>query len=576
MFHPSKNITAMKKLLLLLTLTLAGLAPQAAAAQTAAEDDMMDVRFTVTDEKGRPAEGFLATVTWYDAEGTPLGQLPYDYDEYENCRTDMSGQVVLGIPRGQAIYQWRVFDNEERHYYAQLATATEAQLEAGVDVSYEGMHRVDITATGQFDDMYTENFGMVLFNAIFTPEGGEYATGSDMTYVSLCEYDENGGKSYVVCPDGNLNILCIPTMADGVDNAALRTIRVDGEDTAVHFDMDEAWPVSSTVSGWQGEYEPIVSITNKGYGKNFAILNDARLVPGEYMAYSYFAASDDVLPTQYYNVQTFNVTDGPVELNFDMSPAKFHTYTYDVTGAPEGAGFSLAYVDGAKIDLPNPDTYGYRTMLTDGTHHYSVVQLHDAELKLYNCFPIEGEVTLAGADAVVPLDLSGLTFAKLDLGLTNDGFLGYFDGYDYWGGELVAADGRRASLRQFIQPLGVALAPGTYTLEVVVAPGRLFTTKFTVEEGNHFATIDAALEETTGIGTVGQTAALAARVTPAGIVVTSPHGTARATVYGLDGRTVLTQDAADGETIGTAQLPAGTYVLYLRQGSEARVVKFIK
>lgn len=566
----------MKKLLLLLTLTLAGLAPQAAAAQTAAEDDMMDVRFTVTDEKGRPAERFLAQIAWYDEEGNFVDLLPDYDDDYEDFYSDASGQVTLRIPRGQAIYKWAVQD-EWRHYYVQLATATEAQLEAGVDVSYEGMHRVDITATGQFDDMYTENFGMVLFNAIFTPEGGEYATGSDMTYVSLCEYDENGGKSYVVCPDGYLYIYCFPTMADGITNESFRSIRVEGEDTAVHFDMSEAWPVSATISGWQGEYEPSVGISsNTSVGRFFALSEGSRLTPGEYMAYAYhFAASDDVLPTQYYNVQTFNVTDGPVELSFDMSPAKFHTCTYDVTGAPEGAGFSLAYVDGAKIDLPNPDTYGYRTMLTDGTHHYSVVQLHDAGLKLYNCFPIEGEVTLAGADAVVPLDLSGLTFTKLDLGLTDDGF-GYFNGYDYWGGELVAADGRRASLRQFIQPLGVALAPGTYTLEVVVAPGRLFTTEFTVEEGNHFATIDAALEETTGIGTVGQTAALAARVTPAGIVVTSPHGTARATVYGLDGRTVLTQDAADGETIGTAQLPAGTYVLYLRQGSEARVVKFIK
>lgn len=567
----------MKKLLLLLTLTLAGLAPQAAAAQTAAEDDMMDVRFTVTDEKGRPAEGFLATVTWYDAEGTPLGQLPYDYDEYENCRTDMSGQVVLGIPRGQAIYQWRVFDNEEQHYYELHAMATEAQLEAGVDVSYEGMHRVDISVTGQLGEYYTPGSYMVFFNAILTPEHGEYATGDYNTYVSMCEYDGNSGKSYVVCPDGNLNILCFPTMADGITNAALRTIRVDGEDTAVHFDMDEAWPISSTVSGWKGEYEPTVSIINKGYGKHFAIPNDARLVPGEYIARAHAVTTDGPLPTQYYNVQTFNVTDAPVELNFDMSPEKFHTWTYDVSGAPEGAGFAYSEVDReARIDLPNPDVRGYKTLLTDGTHHYSVVQLHDAGLKLYNCFPIEGDVTLAGADAVVPLDLSGLTFAKLDLGLTSNGFLGYFDGYNYWGGELLAADGRRTSLSLFEQPLGVALAPGTYTLEVVVAPGRLFTTEFTVEEGNHFATIDAALEETTGIGTVGQTAALAARVTPAGIVVTSPHGTARATVYGLDGRTVLTQDAADGETIGTAQLPAGTYVLYLRQGSEARVVKFIK
>ena len=265
-----------------------------------------------------------------------------------------------------------------------------------------------------------------------------------------------------------------------------------------------------------------------------------------------------------------------MELSFDMSPAKFHTYTYDVTGAPEGAGFAYSEVDReARIDLPNPDVRGYKTLLTDGIHRYSVVQLHDAGLKLYNCFPIEGDVTLAGADAVVPLDLSGLTFTKLDLGLTDDGF-GYFNGYDYWGGELVAADGRRTSLRLFEQPLGVALAPGTYTLEVVVAPGRLFTTEFTVEEGNHFATIDAALEETTGIGAVEQADGLAARVTPAGIVVTSPKGTARATVYALDGRTVLAQDAADGETIGTAQLPAGTYVLYLRCGSEARVVKFMK
>lgn len=566
----------MKKLLPLLTLTLAGLAPQAAAAQTAAEDDMMDVRFTVTDEKGRPAERFLVQIAWCDEEGNVVDQLPDYDDDYEDFYSDASGQVTLRIPRGQAIYKWAVQD-EWSHYYVQRATATEAQLEAGVDVSYEGMHRVDITATGQFDDMYTENFGWLFYNATFTPKGGENATSGHYSFVSPGDYDENGGSGYVVCPDGYLNILCFPTMADGITNYATRTIRVDGKDAAVHFDLTEAYPVTATATGWIGEEQAAVHLTDKTDVSRYIIDTDGRLVPGEYMAYAYAVTFDEAVPVQHYSVQTFNVTDGPVELNFDMSPAKFHTYTYDVTGAPEGAGFSLAYVDHeAKIDLPNPDVRGYKTMLTDGTHHYSVVQLHDAGLKLYNCFPIEGEVTLAGADAVVPLDLSGLTFTKLDLGLTNDGFLGYFDGYDYWGGELVAADGRRTSLRLFEQPLGVALAPGTYTLEVVVAPGRLFTTEFTVEEGNHFATIDAALEETTGIGTVGQAAALAARVTPAGIVVTSPHGTARATVYGLDGRTVLAQDAADGETIGTAQLPAGTYVLYLRQGSEARVVKFMK
>lgn len=569
----------MKKLLPLLTLALAALAaPQAQAAPAATAADSIDVRFTVTDEKGQPAEGFYAFVDWFDEDWSHVGGYPSAYIEDVNYITDASGQTVFRIPAGQAFYQWRVRD-EDDHYYLLYAYATEAQMAEGIDVSYEGMHRVDITATGQFDDMYTENYGMMFFNALFTPEGCEYAINGEQNFINLlCEYDENGGKGYVVCPDGYLNILCFPTMADGITNYATRTIRVDGKDAAVHFDLTEAYPVTATATGWIGEQQAAVYLTDKtDVSRRYAIDTDGRLVPGEYIASAYAVTTDGPLPTQYYNVQTFNVTDGPVELSFDMSPTKFHTYTYDVTGAPEGAGFSLAYVDHeAKIDLPNPDVRGYKTLLTDGTHHYSVVQLHDAGLKLYNCFPIEGEVTLAGADAVVPLDLSGLTFAKLDLGLTNDGILGYFDGYDYWGGELVAADGRRTSLSLFEQPLGVALAPGTYTLEVVVAPGRLFTTKFTVEEGNHFATIDAALEETTGIGTVGQAAALAARVTPAGIVVTSPHGTARATVYGLDGRTVLTQDAADGATIGTAQLPAGTYVLYLRCGSEARVVKFMK
>lgn len=573
----------MKKLLPLLTLALAALAaPQAQAAPAATAADSIDVRFTVTDEKGQPAEGFLTVVDWFDEDGSHVGGYPSAYIEDVNYITDASGQTVFRIPAGQAFYQWRVRD-EDGHYYLLYAYATEAQMAEGIDVSYEGMHRVDITATGQFDDRYTENYGMLFYNATFTPKGGENATSGNISFISPGDYDENGASGYVVCPDGYLNILCFSMMADGITNYATRTIRVDGKDAAVHFDLTEAYPVTATATGWIGEQQATVYLTDKtDVLSRYMIYTDGRLVPGEYMAYASALTFDEAVPVQHYSVQTFNVTDGPVELNFDMRPETFHTVTFDVNGAPEGAGFSLAYVDHeAKIDLPNPDVRGYKTLLTDGTHHYSVVQLHDAGLKLYNCFPIEGEVTLAGADAVVPLDLSGLTFTKLDLGLTNDGFLSYFfddyfDGYDYWGGELVAADGRRTSLSLFEQPLGVALAPGTYTLEVVVAPGRLFTTEFTVEEGNHFATIDAALEESTGIGTVEQAGGLAARVTPAGIVVTSPKGTARATVYALDGRTVLTQDAADGATIGTAQLPAGTYVLYLRCGSEARVVKFMK
>lgn len=567
----------MKKLLPLLSLALAGFAsPQAQAAPTASAADSIDVRFTVTDEKGQPAEGFYTLVYWLDEDGNYVGGYPSGYVEDVDYITDASGQTVLRIPAGQAFYQWQVRD-EDAHYYLLYANATEAQMAEGIDVSYEGMHRVDISATGQFDGMYTENYGMVFFNALFTPKGGENATSGDYSFVSLCDYDENGGKGYVVCPDGYLNILCLPTMADGIRNYATRTIQVDGKDTAVHFDMTEAYPVVATASGWTGEELPSVFISDNTDVQKYSIGMDGRLVPGIYRSTAYGATYDEPMPTQYYNTRTFEVTDGPVELSFDMRPETFHTMTFDVSGAPEDIGFARAYIDHeAGIVLPNPAISNYRTMLPDGTHHYSVVRLHDGMNNLYNCFPIEGEVTLDGADAVVPLDLSGLVFSSIDLGLTTDGLLGYFDGDSFWGGELVAADGRRMSLCSFSQPLYAALAPGRYTLEVVVSPGRLLTSEFTVEEGNNFATIDAALEESTGIGAVEQGGALAARVTPAGIVVTSPKGAARATVYGLDGRAVLTQQAADGETIGTAQLPAGTYVLYLRCGSEARVVKFMK
>lgn len=561
----------MKKLLPLLSLALAGFAsPQAQAAPTDAAADSIDVRFTVTDEKGQPAEGFCTLVYWFDEDGNYVGGYPSSYIEDVNYITNASGQTVLRIPAGQAIYQWYVYD-EDAHYYQLHAIATEEQLAEGVNASYEGMHRVDITATGQFDRTY------LFFNAIFTPKGGEHIGYGDYTYVSLCEYDENGGKGYVICPDGYLNILCFPTMADGISNYATRTIQVAGKDTAVHFDMTEAYPITATATGWTGEEQAYIRISEKTNVRRFVIYTDGRLVPGIYQGTAYAVTYDEPMPTWYYNTRTFEVTDGPVELSFDMRPETFHTMTFDVSGAPEDIGFARAYIDHeAGINLPNPAISNYRTMLTDGTHHYSVVRLHDGVNNLYNCFPIEGEVTLDGADAVVPLDLSGLVFSSIDLGLTSDGFLGFFDGDAFWGGELVAADGRRMSLNSFSQPLRVALAPGRYTLEVLVSPGRLFTSEFTVEEGNNFATIDAALEESTGIKAVEQGGALAARVTPAGIVVTSPKGAARATVYGLDGRAVLTQEAADGATIATAQLPAGTYVLYLRCGSEARVVKFMK
>lgn len=568
----------MKKLLPLLTLALAALAaPQAQAAPTDAATDSIDVRFTVTDEKGQPAEGFYIGVHWFDEDGNYVGGYPSSYIEDVDYITDASGQAVLRIPAGQAIYQWQILD-EDAHYYRLYANATEAQLTEGIDVSYEGMHRVDITATGQFDRTYYDH-GFLFLNATFTPKGGEHIGigNGDYTYASLCEYDENGGKGYVICPDGYLNILCFPTMADGVTNYATRTIQVAGKDTAVHFDMTEAYPVTATATGWIGEEQAAVHLTDKTDVSRYIIDTDGRLVPGIYQGTASAATFDEPMHTWYYNTRTFEVTDGPVELSFDMRPETFHTMTFDVSGAPEDIGFAFAYIDNeAGLDLPNPAISNYRTMLTDGTHHYSVVRLHDGMNNLYNCFPIEGEVTLDGADAVVPLDLSGLVFSSIDLGLTSDGFLGFFDGDAFWGGELVAADGRRMSLCSFSQPLYAALAPGRYTLEVVVSPGRLLTSEFTVEEGNDFATIDAALEESTGIGAVEQAGGLAARVTPAGIVVTSPKGAARATVYGLDGRAVLTQEAADGATIGTAQLPAGTYVLYLRCGSEARVVKFMK
>lgn len=568
----------MKKLLPLLSLALAGFAtPQAQAAPTDAAADSIDVRFTVTDEKGQPAEGFYIVVYWYDEDGNYVGAYPSGYVEDVDYITDASGQAVLRVPAGQAFYQWQVRD-EGYHYYQLHAIATEEQLAEGVNASYEGMHRVDVTATGQFDRTYYDGYGIVFFNAVFTPKGGEHIGNGDYTYVGMYEYDENGGKGYVICPDGYLNILCLPTMADGIRNYATRTIQVDGKDTAVHFDMTEAYPITVTATGWTGEEQPNISISDKTNVRRFGIDTDGRLAPGIYQGTAYAVTYDEPMPTQYYyNTRTFELTDGPVELSFDMRPETFHTMTFDVSGAPEDIGFAFAYIDHeAGINLPNPAISNYRTMLTNGTHHYSVVLLHDGMNNLYNCFPIEGEVTLDGADAVVPLDLSGLVFSSIDLGLTSDGFLGFFDSDDFWGGELVAADGRRMSLCSFSQPLYAALAPGRYTLEVVVSPGRLLTSEFTVEEGNNFATIDAALEESTGIGAVEQGGALAARVTPAGIVVTSPMGVARATVYGLDGRAVLTQEAADGETIGTGLLPAGTYVLYLRCGSEARVVKFVK
>ena len=166
----------MKKLLPLLTLALAALAaPQAQAAPAATAADSIDVRFTVTDEKGQPAEGFYTFVDWFDEDGSYVGGYPSAYIEDVNYITDASGQTVFRIPAGQALYQWRVRD-EDGHYYLLYAYATEAQMAEGIDVSYEGMHRVDITATGQFDDMYTENFGLLFYNATFTPKGGENAT----------------------------------------------------------------------------------------------------------------------------------------------------------------------------------------------------------------------------------------------------------------------------------------------------------------------------------------------------------------------------------------------------------------
>ena len=559
----------MKRLLLLCLTALCALSLPAQGSGDPAPADSMDVRFTVTDEKGHPAEGFYTSLNWYDENGQLIGQ-------NTGLLTDAAGETVVRAPRGQALYQWIVRDKWE-HYYQLYAMASEAQLAKGVDASYEGMHRVDISATGKLADMYYENFGMVFFNATWTPESGKYSTNGSYNFVPLCEYDDAGGKGYVVCPDGILNILCFPTMEDGITNYAVRSINVCGRDTAVSCDLTEAYPVTATTSNASEGYGATVYLTAKAEGHRLMLHDDGRFAPGEYLlyAYTYIPSGNQYVELDY--TETVEVTDGPLAFDIDMSPERFHTWTYDESGGPEGITVAASLVDReAGITLYASGFSNYTAKFQDGTHHYSVVQLRDEVQNAYHCFPIEGEVTLAGTDAVVPVDLSGLVCNRLDLHLSYEPFFGYFDGHYYWGSEVVDADGERMQLTGFSQPLGVALAPGDYTLEVLVSPGRLLTTDFTVEEGSDGSLISAELTEQTA-GIAGMTAgALSARVTPAGIAVTSPGGQAQATVYDLSGRTVLSATAADGETIGTTRLPAGTYMLYLRQGRHATTLKFMK
>lgn len=509
-------------------------------------DNYVNVRFSVTDENGRPLEGCSI-----DAQPTNMS------DEYSMCgfnaTTGADGTAeALAAPDVDFMGL-----NHIDHYTELEQTFTTTADGADVAFSYAGHRRVTFTCRGYYapEDMPDYYSGTITLN-----DGDGYY----LMYVNPA-YDGTTATTYAVLPEGNYDYEAYADInADG-DEAYLRDVlTVGGSNADITLDFANVQPVTFVFDETKGFTPGVTKLVD---GKKLIISAGSEglhLAPGPYLCTGSFY--DENYEDQYHFNQPFTVADAPVTVEIDTDPAAYHSVTFDVT-TPQGKMQSICYVD---EDIMVADVENYATSSPDfsnGTYDYFAASVWMNGYSYGLPYMPGGTFTVDGADVTVPVDLTGHRFFKIYF--TKDGSSYSFSSLfltDSEGNDAVFGMGGWGGA-------GMGLKPGTYAIDGTTDDtyepihGTLVVPDDCPEE----LTVEM-FDGTSGIGSIEATNG-GISVVDGGLMV-SCTGRATVDVYDTTGRRVMSCTAADGETIGTTGLPAGIYVARMQQDGTAQSVKF--
>ena len=510
-------------------------------------DNYVNVRFSVTDENGRPLEGCSI-----DASPTNMS------DEYSMCgfnaTTGADGTAeALAAPDVDFMGLNRI-----DHYTELEQTFTTTADGADVAFSYAGHRRVTFTCRGYYAPEYMPDY----YSGTITLNDGD---GYYLMYVNPA-YDGTTATTYAVLPEGNYDYEAYADInADG-DEAYLRDVlTVGGSNADITLDFANVQPVTFVFDETKGFTPGVTKLVD---GKKLIISAGSEglhLAPGPYLCTGSFY--DENYEDQYHFNQPFTVADAPVTVEIDTDPSAFHGVTFDVT-TPQGKVQSMCYVEGDIFVSDAGDFYESLPRFANGTYEYfaSVVWISNYSYALP--FMPGGTFAVDGADVTVPVDLTDHRFFKLYY--TKDGEVGYLFSSMY----LIDGEGNRKPVSMGgTSGIGMGLKPGTYVVEgetnYVYEP--IHGTLVVPADCPESITVEMA-DGTSGIGHIEATEG-GLRVVDGGLTV-SCTGRATVDVYDTTGRRVMSCTATDGETIGTTGLPAGVYVARMQQAGAVQSVKF--
>lgn len=510
-------------------------------------DNYVTVRFSVTDENGRPLEGC-------NVGADPTVQS----DEYSLCSftatTGADGTVEALVTPDLSFNGWC----SAEHYTGLDQAFATTDEDGSVDFSYAGHRRVTFTCTGYYapDNMPDYFSGTITMN------------GSDGAYLMYLNpaYDGTNTTTYVVLPEGNYDYEAYADIDANEGEAYLRDVlSVGGSNVNVTLDFANVQPVTIVFDETLG-FSPGVT---KLVGDKKLIINTSyeglHLAPGSYLCTGSFA--DENNEDGYHFNQPFTVADAPVTVEIDTDPSAFHAVTFDVT-TPQGKVQSMCYVEGDIFVSDAGDYYESLPRFANGTYEYFATVVWISNYSYALPFMPGGTFTVDGADVAVPMDLTDHRFFKLYY--VKDGEIGYSFSSMY----LIDGEGNRKPVGMGgTSGIGLGLKPGTYVVEgeTDYAYEPIHGTLVVPADCPESFTVEMA-DGTSGIGHIEVTEG-GLSVVDGGLTV-SCTGRATINVYDTTGRRVMSCTATDGETIGTTGLPAGVYVARMQQAGAVQSVKF--
>lgn len=515
-------------------------------AYTAAEN-YVPVRFTVTDDNGRPLEGITI-----DTGADETSYLCFEYGFQVRTAADGTAETLAAPNKA---FTCSTYDGEKHFASLQQRFSTGPE---GTDValSYAGYHRINLTVTGYYVPEWDnpDNFSGT---AILRGENQfelEFTAGG------------TGHTLWAVVPDGQYDLLIrYPHDADGHELVATTPVTVSHADVSQSIDLAGARKVSFAPDNISGEFTLYATSGDRRVALTEGVY-PVYLLPGPYeLAGAFYDMSTD---RRYIFGHPFQVSETTLDVDIVTDLTLYHDVTFDVTTAAGCNGYQadvngskVAYAEGLVQSLP---------AIADGTYSYAMTDVWVNEKRYVLPLTPGGTFTVSGADAVVPVDLTDHRFFTIHY--TKDGKEFYFN--DMY---LTDSEGRRVHVENGgLNGTGFGLRPGTYrisgTLEFDLT-GHVNGTLTVPDDCPGELTVDLT-DGTTGISP-SPTVRFGATVVAGGLKINAATGVVSVSLYDTTGRHILTSQAADGQTVSTTGLPTGTYIVRLRQDATTQSLKFI-